>query len=519
MFLEAARRYRAMGLHPIPVEVRGKRPALPTWREYCDRQPTEQEIEQWWTNTPDANVALVLGRGCFAIDIDGPEGEAALALAGVVIPKDAPVSTTGKGRHVFLAGRAGNAVGVLEKVDVRSDGGYVVAPPSIHPSGAIYRWAREIDSLHLLPDAPAPLVEILHRPTKPIQDRAADGWLAIALAGAGEGQRDITCTRLAGYLLGKGVPAEATESLLLAWADRCTPPFSAEEVHKCVASIARREGEPEGPVLLRSLIDIMPTVLEGVRRPVKGRATGVPALDYIMGGGLQPGELTYLGGRPSSGKSLLAGQIARNVGRLSAGVLIASREMTVTAMLRRMLAQESGVKGRALRDGKLVEPEWVCVEEAAKRLVKMPLFLTSEIVTVDQLAVTLANTADDLGLVIVDYLQLLRGPADMRANQRASIEYVSEELKNLSVKHNIPMLVLSSLTRPPRDAGNRWRPILQDLRESGELEHDADNVLFLHWDRETNIRELIVAKQREGELGTPIKLVLTDHLTFEAVQE
>ena len=86
----------------------------------------------------------------------------------------------------------------------------------------------------------------------------------------------------------------------------------------------------------------------------------------------------------------------------------------------------------------------------------------------------------------------------------------------MATRHNLPVLCLSSLTRPPRDASNNWRPQLADLRESGELEHDADNVIFLHWDRQTNLRELIVAKQREGILGT-LTLKFDEYLRFEEV--
>ncbi|OFX04187.1 MAG: hypothetical protein A3E78_02525 [Alphaproteobacteria bacterium RIFCSPHIGHO2_12_FULL_63_12] len=514
LFLDAAKHYLRLGLHPIPVEPRGKRPILPTWREYCQRQPTVAEVEEWWTNTPDANVALVLGRGVFAVDVDGPEGEAALALEGIELPADAPTSVTGRGRHVFFSGDCDNRVGVLTKVDTRSDGGYVVAPPSVHPSGSPYAWLVPFEGHPPLP-APAKLKELLARPTRPTQDQKGDDWLTVALAGVGEGQRDTICTRLAGYFIGKNITPSVVESLLHDWAERCTPPFPHDQVEKCVQSIAHRHQFPTGPVSAPSLASVLPRVIEAVKHPVGGRATGLVGLDSILAGGFMPGELTYLGSRPSVGKTALALQIARAVGRKKAGVLFVSREMTTAALVRRLLAQESPVRGMAMKTGDLKPEEWVFLEAGAKRLHEMPIFITTEIITVEQLTTTVAETEDEYALVIVDYLQLLRAPADMR-DRRAAIEFVSQELKTMATRHNIPVLCLSSLTRPPRDASNNWRPQLADLRESGELEHDADNVMFLHWDRQSNLRELNVAKQREGILGT-ITLKFDEYLRFEEV--
>lgn len=243
-FLEAALEYHSLGLHPIPVEPMGKRPILDTWEYYMDHQPTIEEITAWWSLEPNANVALVMGRGVIALDIDGPEGERALADNGIVIPADASMATTGKGRHVFftIPGEAPNRTGVLEKVDTRGDGGYVVAPPSVHPSGRQYTWITHISQRGAMPPA---LALILARPTSPGQVALAESWVTQHLAGIAEGGRDVACTRLAGYFWGKGLPAEVVESLLQAWAARCTPPLPADQVSKCVESIVKREGGPE----------------------------------------------------------------------------------------------------------------------------------------------------------------------------------------------------------------------------------------------------------------------------------
>lgn len=245
-FLDAALDYHRQGLHPIPVEARGKKP-LVAWADFQTTQPTVAQLVSWWTDWPDANVALVLGRGLAAVDIDGPEGDAALAAAGVTFDFDAPVSVTGKGKHVFVRAEVGDRVGLLPKVDIRGVG-YVVAPPSIHgPTGRAYTWAVPMDAIETVPEAPPELKALLRAVPAP-REASSGGlsdWVAVALAGVSEGGRDSTCTRLAGYFLAKGVPAGAVHELLLGWAARCSPPFPSEDVSKCVESIAKREGEQE----------------------------------------------------------------------------------------------------------------------------------------------------------------------------------------------------------------------------------------------------------------------------------
>jgi hypothetical protein len=231
--LSAALEYREAGLHPIALLPRSKRPAV-QWREYQERMPTIDELLAWWNRMPDANVALVMGRGTFALDVDGPDGGAALAAAGVSIDPAWPRSITARGFHLFFAGDVQDRIGLLPHVDVRG-AGYVAAPPSIHESGHVYTWARPITGA--LPGAPAALMELLRRPAVP--NGANVGWIALALSGVGEGQRDLTCFRLACYLFSRGLPGDVVEALLLNWAPNCTPPFDPDLVVKTVASASR----------------------------------------------------------------------------------------------------------------------------------------------------------------------------------------------------------------------------------------------------------------------------------------
>lgn len=241
----AALDYTIAGLHAIPLEPRGKRP-LVSWKEYQERQPTVAELIGWWTAEPEANVGLVMGRGMFALDIDGPEGVLALAHAGIDLSLSAPCSRTAHGFHIFYAGTAPDKVGLLPKVDVRGTG-YVVAPPSTHESGHVYSWARPLvpGREHLLgrglPEAPAALRSLFGGPAR-TTGLAGDRWLVTALRdGAPKGQRDATCFRLASYLASKGLPPDVIEILLQPFADRCSPPFPLDQVHAKVVQATKYE--------------------------------------------------------------------------------------------------------------------------------------------------------------------------------------------------------------------------------------------------------------------------------------
>jgi len=148
--LAAARAYRARGWSVIPVEPRGKRPLIP-WRALQTRQAPAAELERWFERWPDANVAIVTGRlsGLVVLDVDprhgGAESLAAFEAEHGPLPDTLEVLTGGGGRHLYFrhpGGRVGNRVGLRPGMDLRGDGGCVVAPPSVHPSGQSYAWRQ-----------------------------------------------------------------------------------------------------------------------------------------------------------------------------------------------------------------------------------------------------------------------------------------------------------------------------------------------------------------------------------------
>jgi len=518
----AARAYLAMGLHPIPCAPRSKRP-LVKWEPYQTEAPMVDEIDAWWEATPDANVALVLGRGTFAVDLDGGrDAEALLNAKGVYLPP-APMTRTASGFHVYLSapGPVPDRVGLVKAtggkpaVDIRGRG-IVVAPPSIHPTGATYEWVLPLS--FPLPPAPSSLLDLIQRGSA-TGGAVGQGWVAEALHGVGEGSRDAMCTRLAGYFLGKGLDAE-TVTLVLAegFARGCTPPFALADVRKCVVSVARRQGilgtadRPLTPVPLAiALVDLEASWASG---PPSHVPTPFPSLNEKLGGGFGPGELVYLGSRPGVGKTALGLELARRAGRAGQGVLFVSREMVTLALARRMVAQDGRVEAARLKRGDFDLDAHTRVQASLQRLRGLPIWLTDEAVSLGEITALVAGWSGPVarGLLIVDYLQLVRAPAEIK-ERRFQVEAVSQALKTLAVQSQCPVLCLSSLSRPVE--GRDRRPTLASLRESGELEHDADIVLLLHREPGKTETECTVAKNRDGRTGTVMLTFRPEFVAFE----
>lgn len=230
--------------------------------------------------------------------------------------------------------------------------------------------------------------------------------------------------------------------------------------------------------------------------------TPFPWLDEQLGGGLLPGELVFLGGRPGVAKSALALEWATLTAQKGFPALVISREMTGDALARRALAQQGHVLARRLRSGRIEADDLRRLKATVPRLHAMPLRFDEGSASIVQIQRAVASAAKTgLRFLIVDYLQLVRGPKG--TDRRLEVEAVSAGLKGLALRHKLAILALSSLTPPPPGKNNkRARPDMANLRESRALEHDADIVLLLHRpDPDAPGRELILDKARDGALA------------------
>ncbi len=239
-----------------------------------------------------------------------------------------------------------------------------------------------------------------------------------------------------------------------------------------------------------------------------GAKSGFSDLDNITSG-LNKSDLLILAARPAMGKSALALNIAANVARrdTSSEVVVFSLEMSKEQLVTRMLSSESLVENDYLLKGNISSEQWVKLAQGADRLSGMNIYLddTPGITTVQMKAKL--RRMKNLGLVIIDYLQLMS--AGKRIDNRVNeISEITRQLKLMAKELNVPVIALSQLSRSVESRTDK-RPILSDLRESGSIEQDADIVMFLYRDGYYNkdtpdptLSECIVAKNRHGETGT-----------------
>lgn len=243
----AALAYAARGWSAIPIEPRGKRPLVP-WLEFQQRTAAADEIDGWFRRWPDANVGLVTGRvsGLVVVDVDPRHGgEASLQRASEEhgpLPRTVEAETGGGGRHLYFVDPGElvhNRVGILPGIDLRADGGCVVAPPSRHPCGRRYRWV-EGGGPDDLPLAPLPRWLLPALRGEGPRGHPPGHWRELVRQEVAEGTRNNTLASLAGHLLWRGVDPQVALELLLAFnRARCRPPLPDDEVAQVVSSITR----------------------------------------------------------------------------------------------------------------------------------------------------------------------------------------------------------------------------------------------------------------------------------------
>ncbi len=253
-----------------------------------------------------------------------------------------------------------------------------------------------------------------------------------------------------------------------------------------------------------------------------GIPTGISALDDITTG-LNRSDLIIVGARPGMGKTSFALNVARNVAmQQKRTVAVFNLEMSREQMVNRFLSSEARVSSKKLRTGNLTPDEWTRLASAAGQLGQAPIYLDETAsITVPEMKARLRRLKD-VGFVVIDYLQLMHS-AKRTDNRVQEVSEITRSLKIMAKELDVPVMVCAQLARTTEKQSNH-RPGLSDLRESGSIEQDADQVLFLYRDEyyrnekedptavENGTAEVIVAKNRHGELGT-VKLAFHGEFT------
>lgn len=262
---------------------------------------------------------------------------------------------------------------------------------------------------------------------------------------------------------------------------------------------------------------------------VTGTPTGFHDFDKITTG-LHEDNLIILAARPAMGKTALALNIAQNVAvKAKKAVAVFSLEMGSESLVERMLAAEGNVMSYHIRTGKLSENEWQRLIYAQAQLAEAKIYIDDtpgiRVTEIRSRARKLAQETDGLGLIVIDYLQLITG--NNPKNRQQEVSEISRQLKILAKELNVPVIALSQLSRNVEQRQDK-RPVLSDLRESGSIEQDADIVAFLYreayYDKsdngpENNKVELILEKNRHGSLGTVQLFFHKEYTKFTNVED
>ena len=287
----------------------------------------------------------------------------------------------------------------------------------------------------------------------------------------------------------------------------------------------------------RNVADILDTHMQIVETRsqtdgfVTGLSTGFVGLDKITTG-LHEGNLIILAARPAMGKTALALNIAKHVATMERKpAVIFSLEMGAEELIERMVASEGMIPGYHLKTGNLSTDEWKRLVHAQSNLYDVPIFVDDtagiRISEIRSKARKLSQEMGGLGIIIIDYLQLITG--SKRENRQQIVSEISRELKILAKDLRVPVIALSQLSRSVEQRQDK-RPMLSDLRESGSIEQDADIVAFLYreayYQKEqadsqeaNNVTELILEKNRHGSLGTVKLYFHKEYTKFSSVEE
>ena len=305
-----------------------------------------------------------------------------------------------------------------------------------------------------------------------------------------------------------------------------------DEAEHRIFSIAQSKAE-RGFV---SAADMIHNVIETVEKlyqrksHITGLATGYTEMD-TMTSGLQPSNLVIIAGRPSMGKTSLAMNIAEHAAiQEKKPVAIFSLEMSREELMMRLLCSQARADMQKVRRGYLEKKYWSTLTASASQIAQAPIYIddSSSLSILEmrararRLAAELAAKGTPLALVLVDYLQLMRGAGRVESRQQ-EISEISRNLKGLARDLRVPVIALSQLSRRPEEKGREGRPQLSDLRESGAIEQDADLVAFIYREEVYNPQsidaqgkaKIIIAKQRNGPTGEFELAFIREYTKFE----
>lgn len=465
----------------------GKHPRAAGWQQLATNNKIE--LRKLWEQYPGSNVGIKTGDGVVVLDCDPRHG-------GDVAPLDLPITLVARtgsgGTHHYFAGRERNSAGkVAPGIDIRGEGGLVVAPPSNHASGGIYTWETPMPAEGLA-QFPQHLLAT-QEPPKTLPSVSGEPkylW--------GEGQRNDRLFRFACRLRGSGLGAEALLAAVgIENQRRCSPPLSPVEVDKICGHASRYERnvipEDEAPEKPKTQWLTLRERLEAHSVMGPPLPTGIAAIDSLMRGGLRPGKTLYIGGAPQTGKTTIARQIARQWAKHLDVLWIAIDEDAWGLDVRDM--QSVGITRERAE-----LPDQITIEQACS---KLPNIWTVEDITIADAIEHMKTIATKPIGLFVDSAQTARYSEEAPADPRARISHLCNSIRDITKRHNLRTVVTSEIARRGyqtrnNEDGNK----LSYFAEARAIEYSADSAAILLPSDDDDIIDLHLVKCRMGRKGS-----------------
>lgn len=472
-----------------------KRPFVFKWAQYQERIASEKEMREWFKDNPDLNIGILTGEisGVIILDLDSESAYEYASEKGLPLT---PTVKTGRGWQLYFKHPGflvKNSKNPKLKIDIKGEGGYGVAPPSIHGTGSRYEWVQGQSILEIEPaECPAWLIDYIKSPktenperkvsvkkeTQP--DTAAEtdpdekDFADIIREGLESGERNQGATSLIGNLFKSGLKESVLWEIFKLWnAERNKPPMGEDELKRTFVSI--RDKEKKSQIKINDLLDT-PQSIENeynqgcIRIPFAG--DNLHSLQAKMNGGFAGGNLYVVGGIPSTGKTALLNNIADNMCLNDHPILFFSYDDGRTELLNRTFSRFGSISIESLNLRTLKDINSICSDQAIKKIMGLK-YVVQSIIAIEKWTDLIEQIKKKHGkapAIIIDYLRKVK-IGGKTSDERLRVDGIINKLSELAKSYNIPVIAISELARDSYKSGQRLS--MASFKESGTIEYEA----------------------------------------------
>lgn len=498
--------------NPLPREIitkkafidKCKMPCIPAWKIYQHKLPTKEEVNHWFTINPLANIAIITGAisNLVVFDLDS---DSAVQYADEQGGFPATVKVkTGRGFHLYMKHpgfNIGNDVNKMLKIDIRADGGYVVAPPSIHGSGQQYEW---VEGSSIMDVGPAPctpwMIDYLKNSsindskpdkkqteTSPVKAETiqakekgtkTDKYSELLKNGCSQGGRNNTTLQLVGHFFKTGMRETEIWEMIQIWnRDKVKPPLGHNELKGIFESIKTAEQKSKTATIIQidSLLDNeIKTVADYQKNYVRipFANNNLINLEKMMSGGFAGGRFYLFGGIPAAGKTVLLNNIADNICLNNYPVLFFSYDDGKAELRYRSFSRFTKQPIEEFNKCHKKDIQGICQLPSIKQIMSLK-YVVQQMITVEKWPELIEQITKKHGkapVIIIDYLRKLRTEKNS-GDERLRVDNILSKLTEIAKTYNTPVIAISELARDSYKSGQRLS--LASLKESGMIEYEA----------------------------------------------